>query len=75
MGHDPLHAVCDAHGQVHAQKGLWVADASLFPTSMGVNPSLTIAALALRVGDAILRDHRIGIKHDFSQSTDKMRDI
>jgi choline dehydrogenase-like flavoprotein len=32
---------------------LWVTDGSVFPTSSGVNPSLTIAANALRVGTSI----------------------
>ena len=36
---------------VRGAPGLWVADASAFPTSMGLNPSLTIAALALRVAE------------------------
>ena len=31
--------------------GLWVADGSALPLSAGVNPSLTIAATALRIGD------------------------
>jgi choline dehydrogenase-like flavoprotein len=38
---------------VHDVPNLWVTDASVFPTSMGVNPSLTIAANALRVADRI----------------------
>jgi hypothetical protein len=38
-------------------EGLYVADAAIIPTSVGVNPSLTISALALRVVDAILEEH------------------
>ncbi|HVN53326.1 MAG TPA: GMC family oxidoreductase [Anaerolineaceae bacterium] len=37
-------------------KGLYVVDAAIIPTSLGVNPTLTIAALALRAGDQIVRD-------------------
>jgi len=37
-------------------KGLYVVDASIIPTSLGVNPTLTIAALALRAGDQIVKD-------------------
>lgn len=54
MGADPAHSVVDANCRVHGMNNLWVADASFMPTSMGVNPSLTIAANALRVGNAIL---------------------
>ncbi|AOR77920.1 GMC oxidoreductase [Novosphingobium resinovorum] len=55
MGTDPAKSVVDADCRVHGMRNLWVADASFMPTSMGVNPSLTIAANALRVGDAILK--------------------
>ncbi|HEY6925531.1 MAG TPA: GMC family oxidoreductase [Steroidobacteraceae bacterium] len=34
--------------------GLYVADAALIPTALGVNPSLTISALALRVADKVI---------------------
>lgn len=54
MGLNPRNSVIDAQCRVHGMGNLWVADASFMPTSMGVNPSLTIAANALRVGDAIL---------------------
>ncbi|WP_232492572.1 GMC oxidoreductase [Novosphingobium kaempferiae] len=54
MGTDPEKSVVDARCRVHGMTNLWVADASFMPTSMGVNPSLTIAANALRVGDAIM---------------------
>lgn len=54
MGLDPATSVTDAECRVHGMGNLWVADASFMPTSMGVNPSLTIAANALRVADAIL---------------------
>ena len=53
MGRDPATSVTDQWGSVHGTPGLWVADASVFPTSMGVNPSLTIAAHALRVAHDI----------------------
>jgi choline dehydrogenase-like flavoprotein len=53
MGIDPRAAVCDEHGQVHDVPGLYVADASLFPASSGVNPMITIMALAHCVGAGI----------------------
>ena len=38
----------DQFGKAHDIENLWIADASVLPTSAAVNPSLTIAALALR---------------------------
>jgi choline dehydrogenase-like flavoprotein len=42
--------VVDVHGAVHGTTGLHVAGASVFPTSGYANPTLTIVALALRLG-------------------------
>lgn len=53
MGVEVGKSVVNADGRVHGVSNLWVTDASVFPTSMGVNPSLTIAANALRVADRI----------------------
>jgi len=41
--------VCDGRGAVRGVEGLYVADASLFPTAVGVNPMMTIIAFAKRV--------------------------
>lgn len=46
MGRDARSAVCDERGEVFGAKGLYVADASLFPRSSGVNPMVTVMALA-----------------------------
>lgn len=54
MGCDPANSVVDAQCCAHGFRNLFVVDASVFPTSMGVNPSLTIAANALRVAPSIL---------------------
>ncbi|MBX9790278.1 MAG: GMC family oxidoreductase [Pirellulales bacterium] len=54
-GDDPRTSVLDANCRAHGLENLYVADASFFPTSGGVNPSLTIAANALRVAEH-LRD-------------------
>jgi choline dehydrogenase-like flavoprotein len=54
MGTDPLWAVCDPNGSVHDAAGLSVADASLFPGPVGVNPMLTIMALATRAAGSII---------------------
>jgi choline dehydrogenase-like flavoprotein len=48
MGGDPVRHVCDSFGRVHDTQGLYVADASLFPTPIGLNPMATIMALATR---------------------------
>ena len=49
MGSDSRESVVDSYGEAHTVKGLFVADASLFPTSIGVPPMLTIAAIADRI--------------------------
>jgi choline dehydrogenase-like flavoprotein len=46
MGAGPRTAVCDARGEVFGVRGLYIADASAFPASSGVNPMVTIMALA-----------------------------
>ena len=51
---NPNRTVVKFSGESHAVKGLFVADASLFPTSIGVPPTLTIAALAEHVASQII---------------------
>ncbi|UVK40227.1 GMC family oxidoreductase [Mesorhizobium sp. AR10] len=53
FGNDPAESVLDRDCRVHGVSNLYVADASFMPTSLGINPSLTIAANALRVADRI----------------------
>lgn len=55
MGADPAASVVDANLRAHDLDNLYVVDASVLPTSAAVNPSLTVAALALRAGDHIAR--------------------
>ena len=40
-------------GPLPFYKGLYIADASIIPTALGVNPSLTISALSLRIAKGI----------------------
>lgn len=54
MGDDPSVAAVDSAGRHHHLQGLWVADGSLFPTSIGVPPQLSIYAMGLHVGRAIV---------------------
>lgn len=53
MGADPKASVTDEHQQVHGVKGLFVCDSSVFPTSCGVNPMLSIMALAHKASQYI----------------------
>ena len=53
MGEDPSTSVTDPFGMVHGIAGLYIADASTLRSAGAVNTTLTIAALALRTGDAI----------------------
>jgi choline dehydrogenase-like flavoprotein len=54
VGVDPAWAVCDPFGTVHDTAGLTIADASLFPGPVGVNPMLTIMALATRAAGRMI---------------------
>jgi choline dehydrogenase-like flavoprotein len=51
---DPSEGVCATDGSVNGIDGLYVADAALFPSSVGVNPMMTIIALAKRVADGLV---------------------
>ena len=55
IGTDQASAVCDDHGAVFGMSGAYVADASLFPSASGVNPMVTIMALALHIGKGLKR--------------------
>jgi choline dehydrogenase-like flavoprotein len=63
MGTDPAGSVVDPTLRTHDLDNCWIASSSVFPTGGAVNPTLTIAALALRVADAVndaLRDGSTG---------------
>jgi choline dehydrogenase-like flavoprotein len=53
MGDDPETSVTDSWGRVHGHDNLFVADGSLHVTNGGLNPVLTILALAFRVAEGI----------------------
>lgn len=53
MGNDPARSVVNADCRSWDIPNLWICDGSIFPTVGGVNPSLTITALALRAADRI----------------------
>ncbi len=54
MGSDPRTSVAGPWGELHDTPGVWIGDASAFPTSSGTNPMITIMALAQRTSEAIL---------------------
>jgi choline dehydrogenase-like flavoprotein len=54
MGKDAARSVCDEGGRVHGREGLWVVDASVIPSNLGVNPQHTIMALAWLFAEGIL---------------------
>ncbi len=54
MGDDPGRAPVDSAGKHHHLEGLWVADGSLFPESIGVPPQLSIYAMGLHVGRNVI---------------------
>ena len=53
FGTDPEKSVLDIHCKAHGIDNLYVTDASFFPSVGAVNPTLTLIANALRVGDVI----------------------
>ena len=86
MGDHGNNAVVDDGGQVFDDaggklNGLYVADASVIPTSLGVNPLWTISALAERIADRIAMDlklsssrprqrwGRVRLRHEVSATT------
>ena len=58
MGDDPTASVVDRDGRAHDIPNLYVADNSIFPSALGVNPALTIMALSLRIADRFLDARR-----------------
>jgi choline dehydrogenase-like flavoprotein len=54
MGVNPKTSVCDAKGRVRGVENLAIADASIIPTTLGVNPQHTIMALACSVAEDLI---------------------
>jgi choline dehydrogenase-like flavoprotein len=53
MGADPSRSVTTTEGAVRGTEGLYVADASLLPTSLGVNPMMTVIACVSRIASRL----------------------
>lgn len=60
MGHNAGRCAVSPSGECYGIRGLYVADASIFPTSTRVNPQLTIMALATRIAAGIAADRSRG---------------
>jgi choline dehydrogenase-like flavoprotein len=66
MGTDPATHPADERGRVRGDSrgsiaaGLYVADTSTFPTALGVNPMVTVMAMARRVSRTVLAEGRAG---------------
>jgi len=58
MGTDPDSSVVDPWGRCHDHPNLFIYDGSIWPTSSGMNPTATIAALALRCADGLVATRR-----------------
>ena len=59
MGTDPESSGVDSTGERHGVRGLYVADGSLLPTGLGVNPQLTIMAMATVISERMVADGRV----------------
>jgi choline dehydrogenase-like flavoprotein len=57
FGTDPKTSVLDPQNRAHEVDNLYVVDTSFFPSSAGLNPSLTVAANALRVAAHVNQAH------------------
>ncbi len=58
MGNDPSKSVVNAYGQTHDVPNLYIMDGSVMPTSSCVNPTGTVAALALRNTEFVIGNAR-----------------
>ena len=58
MGDDPRSSVVSSTGEHHTVRGLFVADGSLFPTSLGGPPQISIYAFALHLAPHIIERAR-----------------
>jgi long-chain-alcohol oxidase len=61
MGRDRSDSVTDSWGRVHGMPWLRVADSSLFPNALQINPYLTVMSLADRTAEAMKKDMRAGL--------------
>lgn len=56
MGADPREAAVDPNGRLYGMDNVFVADGSIFPTSLGVNPQVTIMAAGMKIAEHMDRE-------------------
>ena len=59
MGEDPERSVVGPNLESHDVKNLFICDAGIFPTSLGVNPQMTIMAFATRLSELIKENREV----------------
>jgi choline dehydrogenase-like flavoprotein len=55
MSADAKRGVCKPSGETHEVQNLFVADGSIFPNAVGVNPQITILAMATGIARDLAR--------------------
>ncbi len=63
MGTDPETSVANPRGELHDIPGVWIGDASAFPTASGTNPMITIMALASRTAEHVEQTTGRDVRH------------
>lgn len=58
LSESPTEGVVSERGEVHGHPGLFVADGSVIPTSIGFHPVMTISAVAERISDHVVEHHQ-----------------
>ena len=71
MGPDPATSVTNPQGRFHDVDNLYACDGSVFPTSSGYNPTLTIIANSLRIAQGIAGRRRRDRDHDRDDQHDR----
>jgi choline dehydrogenase-like flavoprotein len=56
LGGNPRRDVVDSRGRSYDVEGLYIADSSILPTSLGVNPCYTVYALARYIADRMVEE-------------------
>ena len=81
MGKDRDHGVVNSFGKVYKETGatltetydnFYVVDSAIIPTSLGINPSLTISALAFRIAEEIIQSKTHLPVEEVTIGTDKV---
>jgi cholesterol oxidase len=57
LSESPTEGVVSPHGEVYSYPGLFLADGSVIPASIGFHPVMTISAVSERIADAVVRSY------------------